>query len=69
MLLQPWKCCIAHPSYDSSVVLLTFIYRDWLVIGARSEDAAVVVDSGCDEFLSVRCVCEIGCTRGIWSFN
>jgi hypothetical protein len=69
MLPQPRSCHVTYTGDDRSIILLAFIYRDWLIIRPCGKDAAVVVDSGCDEFLSVGCVCEVGCARGIWDFS
>jgi hypothetical protein len=55
-----------YASHNRRVVLLTLVYSNWFIVGSRSENTAVVIDSGCDKPFSGRCVCEVGCARCIY---
>jgi hypothetical protein len=54
-----------YTSYDGCVVFLAIVHRDWFIVGSGAKYAAIVVDAGGYEFLSVRCVGKIGCARSI----
>ena len=57
---------LTYASDNRRVVLLAIIYSDWFIIRASGKYTTVVVDSGCDEFLSVWCVCEVSWAGGIY---
>jgi hypothetical protein len=58
-----------YTSHDRSIVLLTVVHADWLIVRASCEHATVVVDSGRYEFLSIRCIGKVGCAGGIYEVS
>lgn len=46
-----------YTSHYCRIIFLAIIDGDRLVVRASTEDAAVIVDSGCYKLLSVGCIC------------
>jgi hypothetical protein len=60
-----WFTSHTYTRDDCRIVLLAVIYCDRLIVRPGCKDAAVIIDSGCDEFLSVRRVRKKGCAGRI----
>jgi hypothetical protein len=60
-----WRGCSAYASHNRRIVLLTVVQSDRLIVRSSGEYAAVIVDTSCDELLSVRRVGQVGCAGGI----
>lgn len=63
------RCWHTYTSYYGCIVFLAIVYCHRLVVGSGTEHAAVVVNSGRNELLSVRCVCEVSCAGGVCVFS
>ena len=61
--------CCTYSSHDCRIILLTVVDCDWFIVGPSAEDAAIVVDSGCNELLSIRRVGKVCCARGVCKFK
>lgn len=70
MIAISTACCCredcTYTSNDGRVILLAVVHCHGLLVGSGAEDAAVVVYACCHEFLSVWCICKIGCAGGVY---